>query len=114
MEWQEACNNLIETNIGVERCLNISEDHERTIGTSTTVPIINCAHSTQSARVCSPELALSLKGRGECNSVVEGEAESLMSFVATLVVEQVVLQVIPDSEQTTTSCVRGRVDTIRA
>ena len=65
--------------------------------------------------VCAiPELALRGNSWGECNSVVEGEAESLVSLVATLVVEQVVLQVIPDSEQTTTSCVRGRVDTVRA
>ena len=66
-------------------------------------------------KVCTlPELALRGQGRGECNSVVEGETESLVSLVATLVVEQVVLQVIPDSEQTTASCVRGRVDTVRA
>ena len=38
-----------------------------------------------------PELALSLEGRRECDGVMEGQAEGLVSLVAALVIEQVVL-----------------------
>ena len=45
---------------------------------------------------------------------MEGQAERLVSFVAALVVEQVVLQVLLDGEQRATSRVRSRVDAVGA
>lgn len=45
---------------------------------------------------------------------MEGQTESLVSLISTLVVEEVVLEIIAHSEQSAASCVRSCVDTIRA
>ncbi len=60
-----------------------------------------------------PELARGLQRRGESDGVVEGEAEGLMSLITAFVVEEVVVQIIANSEQRTASCVRSRVDAVR-
>ena len=52
-------------------------------------------------RLDSPELALGLEGRGECDGVVESQAEGVVRHVVALAtVEQVLLQVVTNGEKT--------------
>ena len=50
-------------------------------------------------RLNPPELALGFKSGGEGNSIMEGQTKGIMGFVATLVTEQVFLEVLLDSKE---------------
>ncbi len=61
----------------------------------------------------SPELARRLQSRGDGNSIVECKTEGFVSLVTALVVEEVVVEIIADSEQGTAGSVGSCVDTVR-
>ena len=63
-------------------------------------------------RVTVPELTLSFQSRRDGNGIVEGKTKCFVSLIAALVAEQVVLQVLSDSEQSTTGRVRRRIHAI--
>ena len=90
-------NNLVRTEVRVEVRLDVLEERNRPVGTSTT------------------ELPTVGNGGGNTNGVVEGQTERLVDLLAALAtVEQVLLDVVADGEKSAAGCVGSSVYTIRA
>ena len=61
-----------------------------------------------------PELALSLKGWGEGDGIVEGQTKCVVCFVTALVVEQIVLKIVTDGEERAAGRICGGVHAVGA
>ena len=84
-------NNLVRAKVGVEVRLRIGEEDDGAVRSSAT------------------KLAARLGRRREGNGVVEGQPERLVSLLSTLVVEEVLDDVVPDGEEGAAGCIRRGV-----
>ena len=113
-EWLLLVHDLIDTNVCVEVGLNVLEDDDRAIGSSSTV-VTNFSMRILNIMIVqsSPEdTSCSNSGR-KTDSVVESETEGLVSVLATLAaIEQVLLDILHNGEERAASRVHDGVDTI--
>ncbi len=88
---------LVEADVGVEGGLDLGEDRDGAVGTA------------------AAELALRLQGGRDGDTVMECQTEGFVSLSgAQAAVEQVLLEVLSDSEQLAARRVRRGVDTVWA
>ena len=82
---------LVRTEVGVEVGLRLGEEDDGAV----------CSSAS--------ELAARLSRGRERDSVVEGQPERLVSLLSTLVVEEVLDDVVPDGEEGAAGCIRRGV-----
>ena len=86
-EWLLNTDDIVDTAVGVEVGLDVVEDRNRTISTS------------------AGKLTASSGSRRECDGVVEGETEGLVSLLSALVVEELGHDLVPEGEEGAARCV---------
>ena len=95
-EWLLHVDDVVDAAVCMEVGLDVLECDDGTIGAAAT------------------ELAVGCQSRRETDGVVEGESEGLVDlFTALAAIEQVLLDVLENREERTTSCVRRRVFAVR-
>ena len=76
-EWREGIDRVVNTSVRGEVGLDLREEDHRAISAST----------------------IELAGKGETNSIVEGQTEGLVDVLTALTVEKIRLQVIKEGEE---------------
>ena len=100
LEGLESRNNFVQTNVGMEAGLNVGENHDRSIGSSPSAGhSIRISYTGKAPYV--PELSLGFKSRRNGNGIVESKTKSIMSFVTTFILEELVLQGIAHCDERT-------------
>ena len=114
--------NLVDTVVGVEVCLNIFEDGDRAVSSSTAgfekkkkkETNQYCSHSIINTNNLPEDTSASDLGR-DTNRVVEGETERLARLLATLAtVEELVLERVAESKERAAGGVGSGVDAVGA
>ena len=109
LEGEKGGNDLVQADIGLKCGFSVGENHDRAVGSTTATRCLISEESCVDERMNLPELAFGFKGRGEGNSIVEGQTKGFMGFVATLVAEQVVLEILLDGKERTARSVHNGV-----
>lgn len=97
---------LVGTKVGMEEGLDLVENNEGTVSSSTTTNLKSVDVLGENGEI---EKMYGPLGWADSNGVVEGDTERFMSILSTLVVEQVVLEIFHDWEQSTAGCVSSGV-----
>ena len=106
---------LVDTEVGVEVGLDVLEEGDRAVGTSTTAYPRVSEWPTSSGGRHLPEHTAGSVGLGDTNGIVEGQTKGLVDLLAALAaVEQVLLDVVANGEQSAASGVGRGVHTVRA